>query len=69
MKESKNLLIQIVINLVLFPLVWILLDLLYCSLITHRPFTFTVQEHILRPMGVAVTYMLVKWLFQRIRKQ
>ena len=48
---------------------WILLDLLYCGLITHRPFTFTVQEHILRPMGVAVTYMLVKWLFQRIRKQ
>ncbi len=69
MKESKNLLIQIVINLVLFPLVWILLDLLYCSLMTHRPFVFTFQEHILRPTGVAVMYMLVRWLFQRIRKQ
>lgn len=58
-----------ILYIVVFPVMWILLDLLYCGLITHHPFTFTVQEHILRPMGVAVTYMLVKWLFQRIRKQ
>ena len=53
-----------VCGFILYPLI----DLLFCKLITKTIFEYSVQKHIIQPIIFAIIYGLTFWLIDKKRK-
>lgn len=65
-KDSvKYLLLLIVIYVIMGLILYPVLDLLYCKLITKTEFVYSIVEDVIKPIVVCSVMALCSWIFEK----
>lgn len=57
--------LRLILNVVLFVLLWTLADFLINKFVFHEAFLYNVRDHILEPAGIAVLVTVGEYSFRK----
>ena len=63
--SAEYLILQIVAIAIAGMVIWPLLDLFWCAVITHSAFVYSVADHIVEPIIFGCICGLVFWIIER----
>ena len=61
----KYLIIQAVVTTIVAMIIWPLMDLFICKVISHSEFKYTVSDHVVEPIIFGIVLSLAMWLLDR----
>ena len=68
-KNSIKYLIILVVTCALFGIIlYPLFELIFCKLITHKEFVYSIYNHLVEPILFAIVFGITYWFFGKKRK-
>ena len=62
-KTAGYFFVSLITNIVVALIIWPLLDLFWCNVVTYSPFSYSVENHIIWPIIIMAIVSIVEFIF------